>query len=160
MRSRNLPSMKQLSLFDTKVYEKARSHYDIEDGDDDWPPPPVKETNWPPDAVSEVVIESLNIVVEVVIESKSLNPEIDSITTNPCGAIGKYHARGNTRGNPKYWRFSYRDGRRVRHVHIPGGNCTNPVAVARADLVRHAIANGRSAPEILELIRPWTRKNQ
>jgi len=150
--------MKQLSLFDTKVYEKSRSHYDIEDGDD-CPPIPVKESDCPPPVVSEVVSESLDIVHEVVSESKSANLEYDSLTTNPCGAIGKYHARGNTRGNPEYWRFSYRDGRRVRHVHIPGGNSSNPTALARVEEVRRAIANRRSPSEIVEMIHSWTRKN-
>jgi hypothetical protein len=154
--------MKQLSLFDTKAYEKSRSHYDMEDGDDDedWPPMPVKETNWPPPVVSEVVSESLDIVHEVVSESKSANLEYDSLTTNPCSTIGRYRAGGNTRGNSDYWRFSYRHGRRVRHVHIPGGNSSNLIALARVEEVKRAIASGRSALEILELIHVWTRKSQ
>jgi hypothetical protein len=63
--------MKQLSLFDTKVYEKSRSHYDIEDGDDDedWPPIPVKDSNWPPPVVSDTVTESTDIVSDTVTES-------------------------------------------------------------------------------------------
>ena len=150
------PTPIQLSLFDVNQYERARclrlatpTHYDIEDGIDEadyWPPQPVSESieefvsesNWPPDPT----LDSLTN---------------DSLTTfQPCGAIGKYHSGGNTRGNPEYWRFSYRDGNRVKHRHIPGGCCSNPIAASRVDEIRCAIATGRSVPQVLELIRSFT----
>jgi len=150
--------MKQLSLFDTKVYEKTRSHYDIEDGDD-WPPIPVKESDWPPPVVSDAVTESADIVSDPVTEStEGLDLTDDSVTASMQKSVAKYRPKGTARGG-EYWRFSYRDGRRVRHVHIPGGNSSNPTALARVEEVRRAIANRRSPSEIVEMIHSWTRKN-
>ena len=124
----------QLSLFDTSRYERVRSHYELEDGDD-----------------------SITTVIESILQDNDslTSPDNDSITTNPCGAIGKYRAGGNTRGGGEYWRFSYRDGRRVKHVHIPGGCCTNPIASARADKVREAIGLGATVEQVLKLIQNW-----
>jgi hypothetical protein len=131
----------QLSLFDTSWYERARSHYDMEDGDSGLS---VIESSLPP--VTPVIESSPDSIT---------NQDNDSITTNPCGAIGKYRAGGNTRGNGEYWRFSYRDGRRVKHVHIPGGCCSNPIASARADKIREVINLGATVEQVLKLIQNW-----
>ncbi|WP_019487444.1 hypothetical protein [Kamptonema formosum] len=150
MASKTVP-IGQLSLFDTCQYERSHSHYDIEDGyeeDDTWPPKLVSESTWPP--VSE------SIPPPNPIDDSLTN---DSLTTpQPCGAVNKYHAGGSARGGGEYWRFSYRVGKRVKHVHIPGGCATSTLASNRADEVRDAIASGSSAAQVLELIRSWTKK--
>ena len=169
MASKTLPPPGQLSLFDTGKYERVRSHYDIADGyeeDESWPPKPVSES------IEELVSESNEELVsesneELVSESNWPPDPIDDSLTNdslttpqPCGAVNKYHAGGSARGGGEYWRFSYRVGKRVRHVHIPGGCATSAIALLRAGEVREAIAAGSSAAEVLELIGSWTKKNR
>lgn len=153
MASKTLPHPGQLSLFDTGKYERVLQHYDIEDGyeeDDTWPPKLVSESieelvsesNWPPNPIDDSLTND------------SLTPP------QPCGTVNKYHAGGSARGGGEYWRFSYRLGKRVKHVHIPGGCATSTVASNRADEVRDAIASGSSAAQVLGLIRSWTKKNR
>ncbi|MDF0551684.1 hypothetical protein [Kamptonema sp. UHCC 0994] len=153
MASKTLPPPGQLSLFDIGKYEQVLQHYDIEDGyeeDESWPPKLVSESieefvsesNWPPDPIDDSLTN-------------------DSLTTaQPCGVVNKYHAGGSARGGGEYWRFSYRVGKRVKHVHIPGGHSMSLMASNRADEVRDAIAAGSSTAEVLKLIGSWTKKNR
>ena len=138
----------QLSLFDTGRYQRTQSHYDIEDGDDGLPP--VIESSLP-----TVIESSLPTVIESIVkpDDSITSRDNDSITINPCGAIGKYRAGGNTRGSGEYWRFSFRDGRRVRHKHIPGGCSSNPIALGRAEKIREAINLGATVEQVLKLIQ-------
>ena len=71
----------------------------------------------------------------------------------PCGTVGTYQPRGSAHGDRKYFRFSYRDGNRMKHRHIPGGNVDNSVARQRAEAVRQAIARGANVEEVLQLIK-------
>ena len=71
----------------------------------------------------------------------------------PCGTVGTYQPRGSAHGDRRYFRFSYRDGNRMKHKHVPGGNVDNSVARQRAEAVRQAIARGANVEEVLQLIK-------
>jgi hypothetical protein len=74
----------------------------------------------------------------------------DSLT-----AINIYKPKGKARGEKKYFRYSYKEGGKTKHMHIGGGNIYSVVAQSRAQLVRDAIADGESPQEIKQLIRQF-----
>jgi hypothetical protein len=118
----------------------------------EWPPLPVKEIDWPPDIADIEVTESLDIAFEAVTESTDdTDPAVDSVTTWREKSINKYRPRGTARCG-EYYRFTYKWYGKVKHRHIPGGNCSNPVAIARVEAVRQSIAAGKTTTEVLELI--------
>jgi hypothetical protein len=59
------------------------------------------------------------------------------------------------RGSKRHWyfRYCYYWLGRIHHIHIPGGNTNNAIALERVERVRSAIANAASPIEIQNLIR-------
>ncbi|MCC3488954.1 hypothetical protein [Microcoleus sp. PH2017_14_LAR_D_A] len=100
------------------------------------------ESNSPNDSVSEAIAP-----VEVDTESNSPNDSVSG-----CKAISTYRPRGTARSG-EYFRFSYRDGSRMRHIHIRGGNTDSPIAQARVEEVRSLLAAGAKSAEIVEMLR-------
>ena len=82
-----------------------------------------------------------------------MRKQLELFESKPCGAVGMYQPRGSACGDRKYFRFSYRDGDRMKHKHIPGGNVDNSIARQRAEAVRQAIARGATIDEVLQLIK-------
>jgi len=75
-------------------------------------------------------------------ESKPESAEIDSVS----GPVGVYCPKGSTRsGELKYFRYSYRGGRKMKHVHIFGGCTRVRVAQERAAEVMEIAARCRSS---------------
>jgi hypothetical protein len=66
--------------------------------------------------------------------------------------ISTYQPRGTARGG-KYFRLSYREGNKVRQVHIRGGNTDSPIAQAKVQEVRSLLASGVSPAEIARWLR-------
>jgi hypothetical protein len=67
-------------------------------------------------------------------------------------AISTYTPRG-TACSGQYFRFSYRDGSRMRHIHIRGGNTDSPIAQAKVAEVRSLLAAGVSPAQIAAMLR-------
>jgi hypothetical protein len=67
-------------------------------------------------------------------------------------AISTYTPRGTARSG-EYFRFSYRDGARMRHIHIRGGNTDSPIAQAKVAEVRSLLAAGISPAEIAAMLK-------
>jgi len=67
-------------------------------------------------------------------------------------AISIYRPRGTARSG-EYFRFSYRDGLQMRHIHIRGGNTDSPIAQAKVAEVRSLLASGVSPAEIALLLK-------
>jgi hypothetical protein len=82
-------------------------------------------------------------------------PERLSFTDEP---IHLYYPRGTANGFNQYFRFSYRDGKRMRHLHIPGGNTRNPEAIERAKRVMAFIDKGATPSQVRSLIESWQTK--
>jgi hypothetical protein len=74
----------------------------------------------------------------------------DSVSSR---AISTYHPRGTARSG-EYFRFSYRDGSRMRHIHIRGGNTGSPIAQAKVQEVRSLLAAGIAPREIAARLKP------
>jgi hypothetical protein len=67
-------------------------------------------------------------------------------------AISTYRPRGTARGG-EYFRLSYKDGGKVRTVHIRGGNTDSPIAQAKVTEVRSLLAAGISPHEIAAMLK-------
>jgi hypothetical protein len=70
-------------------------------------------------------------------------------------AISTYSPRGTApQGHLyRYYRLSYREGNRVRHQHIRGGNIDSPIAQAKVAEVRSLLVAGVSPQEIATMLR-------
>jgi hypothetical protein len=136
-----------------------------------------------PTAVEVVVGESISphseietiSPVEAVIESNCLHSKIDSPTPVEV-AVGEsifphsdkdyldpisiYKPRGTARGDKdnRYYRLSYKEGNKVRQVHIRGGNTDSPIAQAKVAEVRSLLAAGIPPAEIAEMLRNSLQK--
>ena len=57
-----------------------------------------------------------------------------------------------------YYRYVWVDvGGRLKHLHLPGGNVKNPVAIALKEKVEEAIALFKSPATIEQLIKPGVK---
>ena len=79
-------------------------------------------------------------------------PPADNYDSVSSKAISTYHPRGTARSG-EYFRFSYRDGSRMRHIHIRGGNTDSPIAQAKVAEVRSLLASGVPPAEIALLLK-------
>lgn len=108
--------------------------------------------------------------VEVAVTESTVSPEIDSVTpvevvvtelipapaddhSVTSDAISTYCPRGTACGGNEYFRFSYRAGTKVRHIHIRGGNTDSPIAQAKVQEVRSQLAAGIPPAEIAAMLR-------
>ena len=83
---------------------------------------------------------------------ESIAPLADSDCLDP---ISIYKPRGTARGEKDhfYYRLSYKEGNKVRQVHIRGGNTDSPIAQAKVQEVRSLLASGVLPAEIAKSLR-------
>jgi hypothetical protein len=95
--------------------------------------------------------DSVTSSAEVGVTESTPEPA-DSVTSS----VSTYRPRGTARSIEncplKYFRFSYRDGSKVRHVHIRGGNTDSPIAQAKVVEVRSQLAAGIPPAEIAKML--------
>lgn len=110
--------------------------------------------------------------VETFIEQKARQCEnfcierIDSVTSEEgvtestfntldttLSPINIYTPKGQARTKHQYFRYTYRDGSKLKHQHIPGGNITALEAQTRRDEIEALVKAGRSPTEIIKVIR-------
>ncbi|MBE9122877.1 hypothetical protein IQ269_19260 [Tychonema sp. LEGE 07199] len=101
-----------------------------------------------PEPVTESIPPDDSVTPEPVTESIPLN---DSVTKS----VSRYRAKGTARGG-EYFRFSYRQRSKIKHVHIPGGNTDSVLAQQRAAEVMELSAAGVPAVDICDRIRSWS----
>ena len=77
-----------------------------------------------------------------------LPPEIDSVSL----AISRYRPKGTARGG-EYFRFSYRSGEKMKHIHIRGGNTDSPIAQEKVQEVRSLLAAGVLPAQVAAMLR-------
>ena len=72
----------------------------------------------------------------------------------PFDPISTYRPRGTAPDSgKKYYRLSYREGGRVRHQHIRGGNTDSPIAQAKVAEVRSLLAAGIAPASIATMLK-------
>lgn len=57
--------------------------------------------------------------------------------------------------NSEYYRLSYRQGRKVKHIHIRGGSTIAELATYRAQKLQALINRGAELPEVLAAVRTF-----
>jgi len=60
--------------------------------------------------------------------------------------------------NKKYYRLTYRRGRKIKHVHLPGGNIKAKLANYRKDKLQEMIDRGAKLDEVLAAIADYRSK--
>ena len=101
-----------------------------------------------PQSQSDINSELTEVVSDSQVE---INPELlqQLKPTPPPGNVNEYYPG---KRNQSYYRFSYRNGKRVKHVHIRGGNSQSIAGQKNAQKIREMIARGYSLAEILKTI--------
>ena len=89
---------------------------------------------------------------EVAVTELTLPPGDDDYL--PFDPISTYRPRGTApESGRKYYRLSYREGGRVRHQHIRGGNTDSPIAQAKVAEVRSLLSAGIAPAEIATMLK-------
>jgi hypothetical protein len=109
------------------------------------------------ESISELVeIDSVSVQLITLADTES-TPELvkfDSVS----GPVATYRPKGTARGG-EYFRFSYRAGEKMKHLHIPGGNTGSVLAQSRAAEVMELAAAGVPSLEICDRIKGWSKRN-
>jgi hypothetical protein len=142
------PNTKQLTLFGVSQYEHTRSRFGTVVKNDSLTNCTNKDDSFCTDSLTDC-----NPHERVVSESKCTSGEAALQRTN--GVINIYAPGGSSRGENKYYRYSWRENNRVHHKHIPGGHTCCMTAIKRAALVQCEIDLGRSPDVIVEFIKSF-----
>jgi len=121
-------------------------------------PPPLDSVSTAPPADTE----SIPDLVEFDSVSTAPPADTESIPDPVCpdsvsGPVATYRPKGTARGG-EYFRFSYRVGGKMKHLHIPGGNTGSVLAQSRAAEVMELAAAGVPSLEICDRIKSWSGK--
>lgn len=91
----------------------------------------------------------------------------DSVSEHKQQAIQRYLDRGVKENDvcvnqyypgkraTKYFRLSYRQGRKVKHIHIPGGNTRAKLAQYRAKKLQEMINRGAELAEVIAAVQTY-----
>jgi hypothetical protein len=90
------------------------------------------------------IYEALDTVSENIQDSLTIKPQTPT--------LGTYSPNGVKQ---KYYRLSYKNGARVKHIHVCGGSVTNPLALYRAGKIRQLINRGADRDEIIALVKSF-----
>jgi hypothetical protein len=127
---------------------------------------------WHPDY--ERLLNQLSIVApsqtDIVLEQEKsvLEQEKSVLEQKECAPVAvesapeqKHWVEAYSPSNRKgysYYRYLWMEGRKIRHVHIPGGNTKRPLTLIRKQEIERAITAGWWPIEIEELIKSWRHK--
>ncbi len=59
----------------------------------------------------------------------------------------------------KYYRLSYFQDGKIKHLHIPGGNVLAPLAQKRAKILQKLIDSGVELKEIIAVVKTYRGKS-
>ena len=118
------------------------------------PAPPAVEDTPPPPQIDSVSPASTIADTEYTAEVADTEYTAEVADSDYISrAISTYRPRGTARSG-EYFRFSYRDGSRMKHIHIRGGNTDSLLAIARVEEVRSLLAIGVPPLEIAASLKP------
>jgi hypothetical protein len=120
---------------------------------EDTPPPPQIDSVSPASTIAdtEYTAEVADTEYTAEVADTEYTAEVAD-SDSASRAISTYRPRGTARSG-EYFRFSYRDGSRMKHIHIRGGNTDSLLAIARVEEVRSLLAIGVSPLEVAAVIR-------
>ena len=116
---------KQLSLFETNVSDSEPESCSISDFDSE-----LKTAKF-----------------------KAIQRYLNNGNRDTIACVNRYKA-GN-RNNYFYYRLSYRAGKKMKHVHIPGGNTIAELAQYRAKKLQTMIDRGADVAELLAAVADY-----
>jgi hypothetical protein len=109
-----------------------------------------------PDEIGSIVPRAGNDSVSTdkaqTADTEYTAPSADNYDSVSSKAISTYRPRGTARSG-EYFRFSYRDGSRMRHIHVRGGNTDSPIAQAKVQEVRSLLAAGIPPRQIATMLK-------
>lgn len=68
-------------------------------------------------------------------------------------SVNQYRSGGSD--NKIYWRVSWRDGNRIKHIHISGGNIYSKLANYRARKLQEMIDRGAELREVIAAVQTY-----
>lgn len=101
-----------------------------------------------------IVSDSNSVSLANVSDTKPLAHQYFQKNTKPY--ISTYSPAGR---QTNYYRFSYRDGKTVKHIHIPGGNSASDLVQYRVKRIQGLIDRGLPISKISKLIVSYKGKN-
>ncbi len=126
------------------------------DNNDDQPCYRIPErgfNDWEVDSHPEVFDNTLEPTSDK--DSEETDQLFDNNLTITEKSVSEYQPGGTASKSNKYYRFSYRKNNRVKHIHIKGGNTSNPLAIKRKQLVEAWIRYDIPLEKIIEWIKDW-----
>lgn len=121
----------QAEFFNTDLYQKSELDYS-----------PIYDPAWD---YTDPTPESPEIVLEQVTEDTNKSaPEQHSHWIEEYSPSNRKHL--------SYYRYCYMVGRKIKHVHIKGGNVNTPLAIYRKLDIEDLIQVGESPDKIVEII--------
>ena len=100
-------------------------------------------------------LSSTNVVEDA--KRQAIQRYLDSGKQDPTVSISKYSPNGR---KTEYYRLVYRDGKKVRGIHISGGNCKARLANYRVKTLQTMIDRGAELSEILEQLADFNAKTK
>lgn len=77
---------------------------------------------------------------------------LDKGEKEPTACIEKYHPNGR---KAEYYRLKYRQGKKVKTIHIPGGSTIAELAQYRAQKLQQMINRGAELGEIIAAVQTY-----
>ncbi len=95
-------------------------------------------------------------ITESVIDQKRaiIQRYLDRAATEAQCSVNEYQ---KSRSQRKYFRLSWREGKKTKHLHIPGGNVNAILAQYRARRLREMIARGAELGEVIAQVKTYAQ---
>lgn len=110
------------------------------------------------------IMEQLSLDIDSVSQSISnsdidqkraiIQRYLDRAATEAQCSVNTYQ---KSRSKKEYFRLSWRNGKRMKHLHIPGGNVNSILAQYRARKLRELIARGAPLAEIIAQVQTFAQ---
>ncbi len=85
------------------------------------------------------------------VEASPQNQRLGGFTLNR-------YSIGKSRKCPyEYLRLSWKEGKKTKHLHIPGGNADSELVRQRVDFLKRAVKSGLDKPAIIDLVLSWRK---
>lgn len=124
----------QTELFNTRAYQNTGSGFSTS-----------YDPTWD---YTEQELEPPNLVLEqVTSDTNKSAPEQHTHWIEEYSPSNRKHLN--------YYRYCYMVGRKIKHVHIPGGNVNTPLVIYRKLDIEDLIAIGESPDNIVQAIKKY-----
>lgn len=122
----------QTSLFNTQSYEKIELNYK-----------PIYDPAW--DYTDATLQPTKTVLEQVTPDTNKFAPE------QHTHWIEEYSP--SNRRKHKYYRYCWMVGRKIKHLHIRGGNTKTPLVIYRKLDIEDLILTGETPDKIVEIIK-------